>query len=113
MYASRTPAGHGRSKIGARWTHELVAYGLDRFHRQHLRTPTVSELRAGIDDLPSYATVRRLYGSAGRMFRRHGYRVRKVGAQPGRPCDLEKDERGRFLPKHAGSPLSASALEPG
>lgn len=90
---------HGRSKIGARWTHELVAYGLDRFHRRHLRTPTVKELRAGIDDLPSYATIRRLYGNAGRMLHLHGYRVRLAGAQPGRPCTLERNEKGLFLPK--------------
>ena len=34
------------SKAGGRWTDDLVAYGLDVFHRRHLRTPTVRELRA-------------------------------------------------------------------
>jgi hypothetical protein len=90
---------HGRSKMGAEWTFELVAYGLDRFHKRHLRTPTVKELREGVDDLPSYATIRRRYGSAGRMLRRHGYRVRNAGAQPGRPCLLKRNEKGLFLPK--------------
>jgi hypothetical protein len=97
---------HGRSKVGFRWTHDLVAYGLDLFHRRHLRTPTVKELREGIDDLPSYATIRRLYGSAGRMLRRHGYRVRSAGGQPGRPmCDLERDAKGRLIQRR----LSACA----
>lgn len=90
---------HGRSKIGACWTDDLVAYGLDRFHRKHLRTPTVKELQLGVDDLPSYATIRRRYGSVGKMLRRHGYRVRRPGAQPGRACCLGRDERGLFVPK--------------
>jgi hypothetical protein len=64
-----------------------------------LRTPTLQELRAGIDDLPSYATVRRLYGTAGNMLHRYGYAVRLPGGQRGRRCDLERDERGLFLPK--------------
>jgi hypothetical protein len=87
---------HGRSKIGFRWTDELVSYGLERFHRRNLRTPTVREVKRGIDDLPSYATVRRRYGSVGAMLRRHGYLVRHVGAQPGRRCDLDRDATGRF-----------------
>src|SRR5947209_5185884 len=65
------------SKAGGRWTHELVAYGLDLYHRRHLRTPTVRELRAGVDGLPSHATIRRLYGNASTMLRVHGYRVRR------------------------------------
>jgi hypothetical protein len=73
---------HGGSKIGCWWTHELVGYALDRFHRERLRTPTVRELRSGLDDLPSYATVCILYGSAGGMLRYHGYRVRPRG-RPG------------------------------
>lgn len=74
---------HGGSKIGFWWTHELVAYALDRYHRKHLRIPTVRELRAGIDELPSYATVCKMYGSFGEMLRHHGYRVRPRGAPPG------------------------------
>ncbi len=93
------PTFHGRSKAGTRWTHELVAYGLDLHHRRHLRTPTIRELRAGIADLPSYATIRRLYGSAGNMLHVHGYRVRTPGGQPGRTCMPIRDDRGRFLPR--------------
>jgi hypothetical protein len=89
---------HGRSKSGFRWTDESVRYALDRFHRRHLRTPTLRELRRGVDDLPSYATIRRLYGNAGSMFRRFGYSVRTPGAQVGRVCALARDERGWFLP---------------
>jgi hypothetical protein len=92
---------HGRSKIGVRWSEDLVAYALDRFHRRNLRTPTVRELRAGVDDLPSYATIRRLYGSVGTMLERHGYRVRPPGAQPGRACELERDAKGLFLPRRS------------
>lgn len=98
---------HGGSKIGSWWTPELVAYALDRFHRQHLRTPTAQEFRAGLDDLPSLATIRRLYGNIGNMLRHHGYRVRSRGGQPGRLCGLERDAKGLFLPKSAppqGSP---------
>jgi hypothetical protein len=91
---------HGGSKIGCSWTHELIAYALDRFHRTHLRTPTQRELRDGIDELPSYATIRRQYGSVGKMFRYHGYRVRSRGGQPGQGCGLPRDDRGLFLPKH-------------
>jgi len=90
--------GHGRSKAGTRWTHDLVGYALDRFHRRHLRTPTLRELRSGIDDLPSYPTIRRLYGNAGLMLRFHGYRVRSPGGQHGGTCKLERDRRGHFLP---------------
>jgi hypothetical protein len=78
---------HGGSKIGSWWTHELVGYALDCFHRQYLRAPTQREIRAGIDELPSYATIRRLYGSLGAMLRFHGYRVRPRGRQPGRSHD--------------------------
>ena len=78
---------HGGSKIGYSWTHELVAYGLDRYHRKHLRMPTANEIRAGIAELPSYATICKMYGSAGRMFRYHGYRVRRPGWQARRPWD--------------------------
>lgn len=74
-----------------------MGYALDRFHRRNLRTPTLRELRAGLDEFPSYATIKRLYGSAGNMLRRHGYRVRRPGAQPGRPCLLARDERGLFV----------------
>lgn len=97
---------HGGSKIGSWWTHELVGYALDNFHRKHLRTPTVRELRGGIEELPSFATICLLYGSVGRMLRFHGYRVRARGGQPGRPCNLERDARGRFLPKR--QPLEAT-----
>lgn len=86
------------SKAGSRWTHELVGYALDRFHRRHLRTPTALELRHGIADLPSHPTIRRMYGSMTNMYRYHGYRVRPVGGQPGRDCTLERDPQGRFLP---------------
>jgi hypothetical protein len=86
------------SNAGGRWTHELVAYALDHFHRRHLRTPTVRELRRGVEGLPSHATIRRMYGSVGRMYRAHGYRVRPAGGQHGRPSVLARDELGRFLP---------------
>ena len=89
---------HGRSRVGTPWSHELVAYALDRFHRRHLRTPTLRELRAGDADLPSYATIKRRYGSAGAMLAHHGYRVRRAGGQPGRGCSLERDSAGLFLP---------------
>jgi hypothetical protein len=86
------------SKAGARWTHELVAYGLDIYHRRNLRTPTVRELRAGVDGLPSHATIRRLYGNASAMFRHHGYLVRASGGQPGHPCwTRARDPRGCFV----------------
>jgi len=78
-----------------------VAYALDVFHRRHLRTPTVQELRHGVDGLPSHATIRRMYGCAGRMYRTHGYRVRAAGGQPGHHTTLERDARGRFLPRTA------------
>ena len=86
------------SKAGTRWTTLLVEYALDRYHRRHLRVPTSAELRAGVADLPSYSTIRRLYGCASRMYAEHGYRVRTAGGQPGRRLTLERDERGRFLP---------------
>lgn len=90
------------SKAGGRWTHELVGYALDVFHRKHLRTPTVRELRAGVDGLPSHSTIRRLYGNASTMLRAHGYRVRRHGGQPGHPCwSRLRDERGMFLPRSA------------
>jgi hypothetical protein len=86
------------SKAGGRWTDDLVAYGLDVFHRRNLRTPTVRELRAGVEGLPSHATIRRLYGNASTMFRRHGYRVRASGGQPGHPCwTRARDHRGCFV----------------
>jgi hypothetical protein len=91
------------SKAGARWTHELVAYALDRFHRLNLRTPTQREIRSGVDELPSYATIRRLYGGAGAMLAYHGYRVRPRGAQPGHRCVLPRDERGWFLSPRANA----------
>ena len=94
----RQPIPHGLSKAGTYWTDDLVAYGLDLFHRHHLRTPTQRELRAGIDYLPSYATIRRMYGNVGRMLRTHGYLVRARGAQPGRRVALPRDQRGRFVP---------------
>jgi hypothetical protein len=89
--------GHGRSKVGVEWTDELVDYALNRFHRLHLRTPTLAELRNGIDEMPSYATIRRRYGNAAKMFRRHGYRVRSRGGQVGRLFVPARDTRGRFL----------------
>ena len=89
------------SNAGGRWTHELVGYALDLFHRRHMRTPTVQELRRGIDGLPSHATIRRMYGCVGVMYRTHGYRVRPPGGQPGRKSGLARDERGRFLPSAA------------
>ena len=99
MTTSPVPVPHSRSKSGFCWTHESVGYALDRFHRRHLRTPTLRELRAGVEDMPSFATIKRLYGNAGNMLRYHGYRVRSAGAQPGRPCTHARDERGWFLPK--------------
>ena len=92
------------SRAGSSWTHELVGYALDRFHRRNLRTPTVRELRAGVDDLPSHATIRRLYGNATNMFRVHGYRARPRGGQPGHPCwTARRDARGLFLPNDPGA----------
>jgi hypothetical protein len=108
MSRNGEPINHGRSKIGTSWTHELVAYALERYHCRHLRTPTLRELRAGLDELPSYATIRRLYGSAGNMFRVHGYRVRRPGAQPGRACSLERDARGLFVAKQRESSETAA-----
>ena len=87
------------SNAGGRWSKELVAYALDRYHRRHLRTPTVRELRAGVAELPSHATIRRMYGSASRMYEEHGYRVRPRGGQPGRRTTLARDSFGRFLPR--------------
>jgi len=91
------------SNAGGRWSKELVEYALDRYHRRHLRTPTVRELRAGVAELPSHATIRRMYGSASRMYEEHGYRVRPRGGQPGRRTTLDRDSGGRFLPKTAAS----------
>jgi len=87
------------SKAGSGWTHDLVAYGLDLFHRRHLRTPTVRELQNGIDELPSHATIRRIYGNASNMLTHHGYLTRSPGAQPGSRCTLQRDRRGLFLPR--------------
>jgi hypothetical protein len=70
---------HGDSKIGWWWTFELVGCALDRYHQCHLRVRSVLEVRGGIDDFPSYATVWKMYGSFGDMLRRHGYRVRSRG----------------------------------
>jgi len=97
--AARTQTRRQWSNAGGRWTDELVGYALDVFHRRNLRTPTVRELRRGVDGLPSHATIRRMYGGVGRMYRRHGYRVRPAGGQPGRPTSLERDALGRFLAK--------------
>ncbi len=97
------------SRAGGRWTHELVGYALDVFHRRHLRTPTVRELRAGVDGLPSHSTIRRLYGNASTMLRAHGYRVRRHGGQPGHPCWAQvRDERGMFLPRGAQRAVAAA-----
>jgi hypothetical protein len=90
------------SKAGGPWTHELVGYALDVFHRRHLRTPTVRELRAGVAGLPSHSTIRRLYGNASSMLRAHGYRVRPHGGQPGHACWATlRDERGLFVSRSA------------
>jgi hypothetical protein len=89
---------HGRSKVGFEWSQQLVSYALDRFHRRHLRTPKLSEIRAGISDMPSHATIKRRYGNVSSMLEFHGYRVRSRGAQPGRRCSLDRDAAGRFLP---------------
>jgi hypothetical protein len=87
------------SRAGTRWTDELVAYALDRFHARHLRTPTLRELRAGAEGLPSHATIKRMYGNAAEMFKRHGYRPRQPGAQSGTTLRVKsRDSRGRFLP---------------
>ena len=91
------------SNAGGRWTPELVGYALDRHHRRHLRMPTVRELRAGIPELPSHATIRRMYGCVGRMYEQHGYRARARGGQTGRRSQLHRDERGRFLPRSSES----------
>lgn len=85
------------SHAGSRWTDELVAYALDRYHRRHLRIPTVRELRSGVEGLPSHATIRRIYGCASQMYERHGYRPRPRGGQPGRRTSLARDTRGRFI----------------
>jgi hypothetical protein len=69
------------SKAGGAWSPELVAYALDLFHRRHLRTPTVQELRRGVDGLPSHPTIRRMYGSVTKMYVRHGYQPRSPGGQ--------------------------------
>jgi hypothetical protein len=87
------------SNAGSRWSKELVAYALDCYHRRHLRVPTVRELRAGVEGLPSHATIRRMYGCVSVMYDEHGYRVRQRGGQPGRRTHLARDQRGRFLPK--------------
>jgi hypothetical protein len=98
------------SKAGGRWTHELVGYALDVFHRRHLRTPTVRELRAGVEGLPSHSTIRRLYGNASTMLQAHGYRVRRHGGQPGHPCWAQvRDARGMFLPRGAQRGTAAAA----
>ena len=62
------------SNAGTRWSAELVDYALNRFHRRHLRIPTVRELRAGVEGLPSHSTIRKMYGCPSRMYERHGYR---------------------------------------
>jgi hypothetical protein len=96
------------SKAGGRWSHELVGYALDLFHRRNLRTPTVRELRAGVPGLPSHATIRRLYGNASSMFLAHGYLVRPRGGQPGHTCwATVRDERGLFVSR-AGAASQAS-----
>ena len=69
------------------------------FSPPNLRTPTVRELRAGVDGLPSFATIVRLYGTTSSMFLRHGYQPRRHGAQ-GRSARnhllMERDAYGRF-----------------
>ena len=91
------------SKAGGPWSHELVAYALNRFHRVHLRTPTLRELKAGVDGLPSHATIKRMYGTASAMYVRHGFRVRRAGAQHGaRPAVRSRDDAGRFLARTDG-----------
>jgi hypothetical protein len=91
------------SNAGSTWDHTLIGYALDRFHRRYLRTPTLVELRGGIEDMPSYATIRRRYGSAGAMLRAHGYRVRDRGGQPGRAFLPARDATGRFVARPAQS----------
>ena len=86
------------SKAGSGWTHDLVGYALDRFHSRHLRTPTLRELKSGIGELPSYATIKRMYGTSSRMLSRHGYRTRSPGGQPGDSLRVRRrDAKGRFV----------------
>ena len=100
------------SKAGGRWTPELVGYALDVYHRRHLRTPTVRELRAGVPGLPSHSTIRRLYGNVSTMLRAHGYRVRPHGGQPGHACWATlRDERGLFVSRSAASQASTAAAQ--
>jgi hypothetical protein len=92
----------GWSKAGTSWSHELVGYGLDLFHRRNLRTPTVRELKDGVPGLPSHATIRKRYGNASKMLEAHGYAVRARGGQPGHPCWwTARDERGRIVSRSA------------
>lgn len=98
----------GWSKAGGRWSHELVGYALDVFHRRNLRTPTVRELREGVPGLPSHATIRRLYGNASTMLAAHGFRVRPPGAQPGHRCRATRSESGRFVSRSASLDSQAS-----
>jgi hypothetical protein len=70
------------------------------------------ELRTGIDNLPSFATIKRMYGNAGRMFETHGYRRRSPGAQPGTTDRIYgRDTKGRFVPK-AATESSADRFRP-
>ncbi len=97
------------SKAGGCWTHELVGYALDVFHRRNLRTPTVGELRAGVPGLPSHATIRRRYGNVSAMLSAHGYLARPRGGQRGHACwTTRRDERGLFVSRAAGAESQAS-----
>src|SRR5436853_7872594 len=81
-YVKSRPMGRQWSNAGSRWTAELVAYALDRYHRRHLRMPTVREIRAGVEGLPSHAIIRRRYCCGTRLSETPGTRVRPPGSPP-------------------------------
>ena len=59
---------------GFRWTRETIAYAIDLWHREHLRTPTVNEWEAAAQNHPCRQTVIRVFGSWSAAMKASGFR---------------------------------------
>jgi hypothetical protein len=83
---------------GFRWTRETIAYAIDLWHREHLRTPTVDEWEAAAPNHPCRQTVLRAFGSWNAAMQAAGFRPRGRGVTREPWSRRRCPQSGRWLP---------------
>lgn len=111
--ARRAPAvGRGR-RGGFVWSRANILYAIDLWHREHLRSPSVTDWSRAGENHPAARTVFERFGSWNAAVTAAGLRARpRGGSLPNQPRGIVRQQSVTALPQPGGPTPESDRLTP-